>query len=150
MTGTSFSHRFETPFRRSGLSLLETVLSVAILAAALAALGHQTFVGLRAGVRTDIESRAALLCQSQLDSVLLDEEASLPIRNQPMLNEPGWLWSAELRPVSELEGLQWLVVSVRQPGVSEAISQFTLSRLIPAEPRLPQFGLGKADQGRNF
>jgi type II secretory pathway pseudopilin PulG len=120
--------------QRGGLSLLETVLAVAILAASLAALGQQTFVGLRAGVRTDVESRAALLCQSQIESLLLEHTPSLPVHNQPIPHESDWMWSAELRPVSDVDGMQWLVVSVHKPGASEALSQYSLSRLIPVSP----------------
>jgi hypothetical protein len=118
---------------RDGVSLLETVLAVAILAAALAALGHQTYVALRASVRAEAETSAALLCQSRLESLLAGMDVSLPVRNQPVPEAPDWQWSAELLPIADLDGAEWLVVSVHQPGPQAAISRYSLSRLIARE-----------------
>lgn len=118
---------------RAGVSLLETVLAVAILAAALAALGHQTFVARQASVRNEATTNAALLCQARLESLLAQMNVSLPVQNQPVPEAPDWQWSAELRPISDLEEADWLVVSVHQPGPRAALSRYSLSRLIPRE-----------------
>ena len=119
--------------QRIGISLLETVLAVAILAAALAALGHQTFVGVQASARLEYESRAALLCQSQMELLLLDDEPPPSVQNQPIPNEPGWVWSSQLLPADDFKGVQWLQVTVRKPGTQETLSRFSLSRLIPSD-----------------
>jgi len=118
---------------RAGVSMLETVLAVAILAAALAALGHQTFVALRASVRGEAETSAALLCQSRLESLLAGQDVSLPVRNQPLPEAPDWHWSAELRPIADLDGADWLVVSVHKPGPEAALSRYSLSRVVARE-----------------
>lgn len=118
--------------RRTGISLLETVLATAILAAALAALGHQTFVGVRAAARMELETKAALLCQSRMETLLLQNAPATTVQNQPVPEEPGWLWSAELSPASELASLQWLTIRVFRPGSQESLSRHQLSRLIPA------------------
>ncbi|MFM7057921.1 MAG: hypothetical protein ACKO2P_13455 [Planctomycetota bacterium] len=118
---------------RGGVSLLETVLAVTILTAALTALGHQTFVGLRASVRTELESRAALLCQSRMEFLVATPNVSLPISGQPIPDAPEWRWSAELMPVADIDELHWLVVSVSQPGPRTDLSRYTLSRLVPME-----------------
>jgi hypothetical protein len=115
---------------RNGVSLLETVLAVAILATALAGLGHQTFAGLRASVRVELESRAALLCQSRIESLIPNLPASLPISGEPLPDAPEWRWSAELKPVKDIDEVQWLVVSVYQPGPQVELSRYSLSRLV--------------------
>jgi type II secretory pathway pseudopilin PulG len=116
---------------RLGVSLLETVLAVAILAAALAALGHQTFVGLRASVRAELQTRAALLCQSRIESLLPSANLPLRVENEPIPDALDWRWSAEVFPASEVDGMQWLVVSVHQPGPQVELSRHSLAHLIP-------------------
>lgn len=120
-------------YDRAGVSLLETVLAVSILAAALAALGHQTFTGLRASVRAELETRAALLCQSRMETLIHTQDMTLPISREPIPDAPDWRWSAQLQPVPDVDGLQWLIVSVVQPGPQAALSQYSLVRLISAE-----------------
>lgn len=112
---------------------METVLATAILAAALAALGHQSFVGVRAAARMDLESRAAQLCHSRMETLLLQKSPSAAIQDQPIPGEPGWMWSAELSSVSEFDRLQWLTVRVFKSGNQAPISQYQLSRLISAQ-----------------
>jgi len=115
---------------RAGVSLLETVLAVSILAAALAALGHQTFTGLRASVRVELETRAALLCQSCMETLVTAQDMTLPISGEPIPDAPDWRWSAELKPVPDIDGLQWLTVSVVQPGPQAELSRYSLVRVI--------------------
>lgn len=116
---------------RAGVSLLETVLAVSILAAALAALGHQTFTGLRASVRVELETRAALLCQSCMERLVTAQDMTLPISGEPIPDSPDWRWSAELKPVPDIDELQWLIVSVVQPGPQAELSRYSLVRLMP-------------------
>lgn len=118
---------------RAGVSLLETVLAVSILAAALAALGHQTFTGLRASVRAELETRAALLCQSCMETLITTRDMTLPVSGEPIPDAPDWRWSAELKPVPDIDGLQWLIVSVVQPGPQADLSRYSLVRVIPVE-----------------
>jgi hypothetical protein len=87
----------------------------------------------------ELETKAALLCQSRMETLLLQNAPATTVQNQPVPEEPGWLWSAELSPASELDSLQWLTVRVFRPGSQESLSRHQLSRLIPAGPN-PETG----------
>ncbi len=127
--------------RRSGLSLLEVVLAVAILAGALAALGHQASVGVNAALRSELSTEAALICQSRMDFLQVEGLRRLPVVEQPVDGRKDWRWSAELMP-SEFEGLHLLRVSVHKAsGRLERWSRWTLTRLV----RVPERSRG----GRN-
>lgn len=115
---------------RRGLSLIEVMLSVAILAGALAVLGHQASVGVNAALRSQLSTEAALKCQTQMESLLAIGFRGLPVSDQAFPGNAAWHWSAELLP-SEFEGIQVLHVSVYKPGGRlERLSRWTLTRLV--------------------
>lgn len=120
---------------RGGLSLIEVMLAVAILAVALAALGHQASVGVNAALRSQLSTEAALKCQTQMELLLAIGFRGLPISNQPIPGSGVWHWSAELLP-SQFESVQVLRVSVYKPrGRLERMSRWTLTRLVRSAPK---------------
>jgi prepilin-type N-terminal cleavage/methylation domain-containing protein len=120
---------------RSGLSLIEVMLALAILAGALAVLGHQASVGVNAALRSQLSTEAALKCQTQMETLLAIGFRGLPVSNQALPGHEAWHWSAELLP-SELESVQMLRVSVYKPGGKlERLSRWTLTRLVRATPK---------------
>ena len=127
---------------RRGLSLIEVMLSVAILAGALAVLGHQASVGVNAALRSQLSTEAALKCQAQMESLLAIGFRGLPVSDQALPGNGAWHWSAELRP-SEFDGVQVLQVSVYKPGGRlERLSRWTLTRLVRSAPK--EIGAGNS------
>lgn len=81
----------------SGMSLLEVVLATAILSMSLAALAQQSAVGVKAALRCQLQSEAAVYCQTQLDRLLVGRLALRTVRDQQIEGVQGWRWSAEVR-----------------------------------------------------
>jgi prepilin-type N-terminal cleavage/methylation domain-containing protein len=66
-------HERDLRIERRGLTLLEMLLAASILAMSLAVLARQNGVGVRAALRSQLETEAAVLCQSQLNRLLAEK-----------------------------------------------------------------------------
>ena len=86
-----------SPTRR-GLTLLEVLLSVAILGLALAVIGNLTGGGVRAALRCEHDAEAATRCQSQLDLLLAGAAPLRDSRWQPCEDDARWEWSVSIEP----------------------------------------------------
>lgn len=115
---------------RSGLTLLEILLASAILAAALSVLAQQNSVGVQAALRSQLETEAAVHCQSLLNRLLAEGVPETDLPEQAISPRSRWKWSAKVES-SEFEDLSLLSVTVYQDGPSRRISTFRLSRLVP-------------------
>jgi|LauGreDrversion4_2_1035121.scaffolds.fasta_scaffold01293_8 hypothetical protein len=82
---------------RAGLSLLEVVLGTAILSMALAVLAQQSAVGVQAALRCQLQSEAAIHCQTQMDRLLAGRLALRTVRDQQIEGVAGWRWSVTVR-----------------------------------------------------
>ncbi len=78
--------------QRDGLTLIEVLIAMAMLVMALSALAHLQSNGARAALRTQIESQAMVLCQSELDAWLANPTASAANSETllPIEHMPGW------------------------------------------------------------
>lgn len=114
--------------RRSGLTLIEILLASVILAGALAALSQQNATGVEAALRSQLETEAAVKCQSKLNRLLAEGLPAADATNQAIEGDERWRWSAKVGS-SDYVGLKWLTVTVHQNGRNKAISTFSLSRL---------------------
>lgn len=129
--------RQDQQIKRRGLTLLEMLLAAAILAMSLAVLARQNGVGVRAALRSQLETESAVLCQSQLNRLLSEKTPTDSIAERP-LTEAGskshrWMWSAQVEPSSVPE-LRLVNVTVFAEGMHREISTVKLSRLVPAFP----------------
>jgi type II secretory pathway pseudopilin PulG len=113
---------------RAGLSLLEVVLGTAILAMALAVLAQQSATGVRAALRCQMLSDAAIHCQTQMDRMLAGLLPFQAVQNQPIENAAGWRWSAEIRS-SSIPDLLELRIEVYQE-TQPVLSRCRLFRLV--------------------
>lgn len=96
----------------------------------MAALAQQNANGVRAAMRTQLETDAAVLCQSQM-SRLLTEGLSHPGASEfPFPHDGRWRWMVDVQP-STVPELQQLTVTVYQEGHHRSVSSFSLSRLVP-------------------
>ncbi|MEK6236697.1 MAG: type II secretion system GspH family protein [Planctomycetales bacterium] len=107
--------------RRSGMSLLEVILAVAILSLAAAGLGELIRGGLRSAEHARLETMAQLMCENKLAEITAGLVSPEPISGAAVEVDPDagggvsprWLYSVELQPV-EQEGMVALRVTVIQ------------------------------------
>lgn len=126
------SHRFRHSDRRSGLTLLEILLSVVILATSMAVLAQQTTTAVRAALRSRLETEAAAHCQSLMNRILASRTPASEVAEQPIEDHKTWLWSCRIS-ATPYEHLRLLTISVRKFGKDSLYSEFSLSRLIPLD-----------------
>ena len=116
---------------RCGLSLLEVILSIAILGGALTVIGHLYFLGYRSALQVRIRSEANVLVDStvaELVAGVLPLESTSEVQIQ---SSPGWTYSVNLEP-SQQAGLFLATVSVQKSNVESNIATaVSVVRLIP-------------------
>ena len=121
--------------RRRGLSLLEVILSIAILGTSMAVIGEVFYSGYRSAVKARDLSDATLLC----DSVMAEIAAgSIELENTSSANVPGmqgWDYSVETVD-SDVAGLLLTTVAVRRQG-SNNISM-SIVRMLPDPDYAPE------------
>lgn len=113
-----------SPTRR-GLTLLEVLLSVAILGLALAVIGNLTGGGVRAALRCEHDAEAATRCQSQLDLLLAGAAPLRDSRWQPCEDDARWEWSVSIEP-GVTPSVAKVTVAVRPVNGTE----FALTQLV--------------------
>ncbi len=114
---------------RSGLTLFEVLLSLAILAASLAAIGQLISNGVRGAVKSHLKTEAIIRCQSQMAELMAMSEPMPNVSEQPFADDPKWTWSVTSSE-TDAEGLASLVVTVShaaENGVGRV--SYSLSRL---------------------
>lgn len=104
--------------RRSGLTLLEIVLSLAIFVAALAALAQLATNGTRATVIARLKTQATIRCEAKLNEVLAGAEQMASRSNTPFPDDSHWTWSQVVTPSSHKELVQ-LDLTVSHQGNSK-------------------------------
>ncbi|MEO1996367.1 MAG: hypothetical protein ABGZ17_13950 [Planctomycetaceae bacterium] len=114
---------------RLGLTLLEVLLATVILAGALAALSQLSTNGVNAALRTDLETTAAVMCQTRLDELLATSEAITTGRKVVFHERPEWSWVAEVS-AGPNASLALLAVTVQGSENWNAGARFRLSRLV--------------------
>lgn len=119
-----------------GFSLLEVVLSLAILGGAIAVLGEAASLALRNAEITREMAHAQLLCESKLSEIVAGIDSAEPIQRAPIEKaanpgEPAWLYSIERGSIG-VDGLMSVRVTVVRdlPAVRRPVS-FSLVRWIP-------------------
>ena len=120
---------------RQGLSLLEVILSIAILGTSMAIIGQYFFLGFRAADRARRQFDATLICDSVMAELAggVIEPKSTSGANVP--NEPLWQYSIEVVN-SDIAGLLLATVSVRQRNEDDV--DMSLVRLLPDPDYLPE------------
>ena len=133
---SSFPRR-DLRIKRRGLTLLEMLLAASILAMSLAVLARQNGVGVRAALRSQLETEASVLCQSQLNRLLAEKTSLETIPERPLMEASSkshrWMWSAKVEP-SSMPELRLVTVTVFAEGIHRELSTVKLSRLVPAAP----------------
>lgn len=116
---------------RPGLSLLEVLLSIAILGGAMVVIGNMYFLGYRSAIRARLVSDANILC----DTVMAELAAGIlppnSIGSQSFQDNPEWAYSIQIGQ-SLQPGLLVANVIVQQadPNVAVPVS-VSIVRFVP-------------------
>ena len=121
--------------RRRGLSLLEVILSIAILGTSMVIIGEVFYSGYRSAVKARDLSDATLLC----DSVMAELAAgAIELENTSSATIPGiqgWDYSIETVD-SDVSGLLLTTVAVRRQGDSNI--SMSIVRMLPDPDYAPE------------
>ena len=119
--------------RRAGFSLMEVILSIAILASATVLLGELTRFGMRnARIARDL-TQAQLLCESKLNELVSGltpaENVSGATFDATYDPDQAWLYSIETSEIDANTGLATVTVTVNQNlQASQRPVQYALTR----------------------
>jgi len=116
---------------RSGLTLLEVLISLSIFLGALAAISQLIGIGSRAALQAQLRTQAIIKCQSKLAEVLAGVQ---PMESVTLVafeeDDDNWKWSLNVEP-GDYENLLKLMVTVQYAGESETIfSKYQLTRQV--------------------
>ena len=94
--------RIRRASRRSGFSLLEVVLALAILVGSLAVVGELIGLGITHARQARDQTYAQLLCESKLAEITAGIEPLAPVQQAVFLENEEWVYSIEIFPTDEL------------------------------------------------
>ena len=106
---------------RSGLTLLEIVLSLAIFFGAIAALSQLAWNGTRAAVQARLKTQATIRCDTKLNEVLAGVEPMQSRSSTSFPDDGNWTWSQVVTPSSHPELVQ-IDLTVSHRGTSRLSS----------------------------
>jgi general secretion pathway protein I len=114
---------------RSGLTLLEVVIALALFLFSLAALSHLMSLSSQNVVESNLRSQAGLMCQSKLAEVL-SGAVSLDSTGYSAFDEnPDWQWRLDCEP-NEVVGLWNVQVWVKKDRANGAPFEVSLRQLV--------------------
>jgi prepilin-type N-terminal cleavage/methylation domain-containing protein len=99
--------------RHRGFSLIEVLLATAILMGAIVVLGQLTSMGYRSAASARDEVAAQLICETILNEVVSGLRPAEEAVEQPVFDQPGWLYAVVVFP-REQPNLLEVQVRVRQ------------------------------------
>jgi prepilin-type N-terminal cleavage/methylation domain-containing protein len=124
-------------FDRTGLSLLEVMLAIAILGLALATMGELVRIGTQAAGEARDLTKAQILCEGLMSEVAAGVIPLESAEETPLELDPEWTYSVTVGPIDEggLLGVTMMVQKVVED--SERPVYFTLTRWM-IDPLLEQ------------
>ena len=125
--------------KRSGFTLLEVILALAILAGALAVLGEVSRMALRHAAGARDLARAQLLAESKLAEIeagitspdAVENTAFDPTTEKLDAGEPAWLYSISSQATDEVGLISVRVTVTRDLPAAQHPVKFSLSRWVP-------------------
>lgn len=120
---------------RRGLSLLEVILSIAILGTSMAIIGQVFFAGYRSAVKARDLSDATILCDSVMAELAAGSIDFGSTSGATIPNVPGWEYSVETVQ-SDVSGLLLTTVAVSRSGASTI--SMSIVRMLPDPNYVPE------------
>jgi prepilin-type N-terminal cleavage/methylation domain-containing protein len=121
---------FRPHCERSGLSLLEVILALAILALSMAAIGELIRVGTISASNAEDFTEAQILAESKLSEIMAGAVTADPVTRVPFVTAPDWFYTIELAATEETEVMALRVTVETHLDRLRPLS-FSLVRWIP-------------------
>lgn len=119
---------------RSGLTLYEVLISLAIFLPALAVLGQAVSHGGRAAVQAQLQTEAILRCDSVMDEVVAGIQPLTPSSGNLFPDgAPNWTWSLEVLE-GPLPGLLEIQVIVSHTDSKEQVNSSSIRTRLMRDP----------------
>lgn len=133
------TRRFRSQRRRAAFTLLEVILSLAILAGALAALGEVMRLADRSASAAEDETQAQILAASILDELQAGSRDLTAVSQSPLNtgDDPPWVFSIDMEQTQydELVAVKVRVEQQLEPQLQPA--SFELTRWLPNPNYVP-------------
>lgn len=117
--------------RRSGFSLMEVLLSTAILVGSSVALIELATIGRKQASAAYDLNRAQLLCQSKLDEIVAGIVPLRTVESQEFEEDAEWLYSVEQTPLLAQQLIEVKVTVFQPESAHRKAKQFSLVRWLP-------------------
>ena len=115
--------------RRSGLSLLEVVIALAIFLFSLAGISQLVNVANDRSLEVQLQLQATQLCQTKLAELSVGVVPLMTQTDVPFLDDPEWQWSVECNP-GPIEGLWSIRVSISRSQSNGSRRDWSLSQAV--------------------
>lgn len=121
-------HSSSTVRKRSGLTLLEVIISLAIFLFSMVAIGHLVNLATERALQAQLRQEAAFLCQSKLAEIAAGAEPLAAQSDTPFAADDNWSWSTECTQgdVANLWKVTVTVTRQSKTALSVALSQYVL------------------------
>jgi general secretion pathway protein I len=101
--------------RRAGLTLLEVIIALAIFLFSLVAIGRLVSLGTERAADVQLQSLAAMKCQSIMSEIVSGSIQLSPQSDQAFPEDPSWRWSMDCSQ-ENVPNLWKVLVKVRRDG----------------------------------
>jgi len=128
--------------RRTGMTLLEVFIALAIFIGALAVITQIVSTGSRAAVQAQLQTDAVLRAETVMAEAVAGVIALQSASGQAFSDDPDWTWSLTVAEGSHIDTLQLTVVVNHANSTGRINAQATLTRLL----RDPQVFLDAAGE----
>lgn len=122
---------------RSGFSLMEVLLSTAILVGSSVALIELATIGRKQASAAYDLNRAQLLCQSKLDEIVAGIVPLRTVESQEFEDDSEWLYSVEQTPLMAQQLIEVKVTVFQPENVAKKAQRFSLVRWMPDTAKTP-------------
>ncbi len=125
---------------RTGLSLLEVTLAIAILGGSLAVIGELVRMGSRHAEEAREMTRAQLLGESQMESIVAGIIPAQSLSSTAFEHDPDWTYAIEVAPLNGTDLLE-VTVHVQQAEITREVPLvFSLTRWMLDPAREAEMG----------
>ncbi len=114
--------------RRSGFTLLEVMVSLAIFVSAFAALSQLYSLGTRAAVDSALQTQAAVRAEAKMAEVVSGVESFEAANGMAFEDDANWSWTLELNPGPHSDVYELVVTVVFQSGSNPPAMTYSLVR----------------------
>ncbi len=124
--------------RRSGLTLFEVIIALAIFLIAVEAVSELLTLSTNNAVRASMQTQGAFLCQSKMAEVLAGiQDVNSPVSDYTPFDDPNgtganakWQWKMDCQQNSSINGLWTVQISVKMDREGSDSFEYSLTQLM--------------------